>query len=589
VNEEKGGQSMKFLRSIQGKLIIISLALLIIPSLIIGLVSYGKAKNGMEDIGEQVIKNSVESALQLIELANESVEKGDIPLEVAQERVREAFLGPKDSEGKRPINYPGDLGEYGYIYVLDDKGTLTTHPTREGDNLWEDQDSSGNYFIREVTEKALAGGGFTEYEFELPGQDVLADKIIYSAKDPNWGWIIASGTYMQDFNKEAHSLLFVIGITLLGAVIIGTAVVIMVSRHLAVPVQKLSKRVREVAKGNLTVEIEDLQRSDEIGQLNEGFNEMVDQLKTLITDVEEAIVEIQSTSSNLTSVAEETNAYGDEIVKAINEVSKGAVKQASDSDDTNRTAINFAQQIEVLHDKNELIFDASQHMKQSNQEGLVNLNRLKEKSQESSTLIYTVQSVFSSLIEKVREIEGIVGTITEISDQTNLLALNASIEAARAGEHGKGFAVVAEEVRKLADQTSVATELVRTTLKGIESETNLVNDEMKKTNVIVHQQNDSVAITESSFKEIELAVEKIIAVIGDMTEGVAYLNSSKNHIMHSIESIALISEKNAAASEEVTASVDEQQRAIQLVSESSNDLTDEITALQESIRRFILR
>ncbi|WP_286923294.1 MULTISPECIES: methyl-accepting chemotaxis protein [Lysinibacillus] len=580
---------MKFLRSIQGKLIIISLALLIIPSLIIGLVSYGKAKNGMEDIGEQVIKNSVESALQLIELANESVEKGDIPLEVAQERVREAFLGPKDSEGKRPINYPGDLGEYGYIYVLDDKGTLTTHPTREGDNLWEDQDSSGNYFIREVTEKALAGGGFTEYEFELPGQDVLADKIIYSAKDPNWGWIIASGTYMQDFNKEAHSLLFVIGITLLGAAIIGTTVVIMVSRHLAVPVQKLSKRVREVAKGNLTVEIEDLQRSDEIGQLNEGFNEMVDQLKTLITDVEEAIVEIQSTSSNLTSVAEETNAYGDEIVKAINEVSKGAVKQASDSEDTNRTAINFAQQIEVLHDKNELIFDASQHMKQSNQEGLVNLNRLKEKSQESSALIYTVQSVFSSLIEKVREIEGIVGTITEISDQTNLLALNASIEAARAGEHGKGFAVVAEEVRKLADQTSVATELVRTTLKGIESETNLVNDEMKKTNVIVHQQNDSVAITESSFKEIELAVEKIIAVIGDMTEGVAYLNSSKNHIMHSIESIALISEKNAAASEEVTASVDEQQRAIQLVSESSNDLTDEITALQESIRRFILR
>ncbi|KOS63270.1 methyl-accepting chemotaxis protein [Lysinibacillus agricola] len=580
---------MKFLRSIQGKLIIISLALLIFPSLIIGLVSYGKAKNGMEDIGEQVIKNSVESTLQLIELANESVEKGDIPLNVAQERVREALLGPKDSEGKRPINYPGDLGEYGYIYVLDDKGTLTTHPTREGDNLWNDQDSSGNYFIREVTDKALVGGGFTQYEFELPGQDVIADKIIYSAKDPHWGWIIASGTYMQDFNEGANSLLLVIGITLVGAIIIGTAVVIMVSRHLALPVQKLSKRVREVAKGNLTVEIEDLQRSDEIGQLNEGFNEMVDQLKTLITDVEEAIVEIQSTSSNLTSVAEETNAYGDEIVKAINEVSSGAVKQASDAEDTNKTAIEFAQQIEVLHDKNEVMLGASQHMKQSNQEGLVNLNSLKEKSHESSELINNVQAVFTSLIVKVREIEGIVGTITEISDQTNLLALNASIEAARAGEHGKGFAVVAEEVRKLADQTSGATELVRTTLKGIESETNLVNDEMKKTDVIVRQQNDSVAITESSFKEIELAVEKIISVIGEMTAGVEYLNSSKDNIMQSIESIAMISEKNAAASEEVTASVDEQQHAIQLVSESSNDLTDEITALQESIKRFILR
>lgn len=580
---------MKFLRSIQGKLIIISLALLIIPSLIIGLVSYSKAKNGMEDIGEQVIQNSVETTLQLIELANESVEKGDIPLEVAQERVREAILGPKDSEGKRPINYPGDLGEYGYIYILDEKGTLTTHPTREGDNLWKDQDSSGNYFIREVTEKALDGGGYTQYEFELPGQDVIADKIIYSAKDPHWGWIIASGTYMQDFNKEANSLLLIIGITLVGAIIMGTVVVIMVSRHLALPVQKLSKRVREVAKGNLTVEIEDLQRTDEIGQLNEGFNDMVNQLKTLITDVEETIVEIQSTSSNLTSVAEETNAYGDEIVKAINEVSSGALKQASDAEDTNRTAIEFAQQIEILHDKNEVMLDASQHMKQSNQKGLVNVNGLKEKSHESSELINNVQTVFNSLIVKVREIEGIVGTITEISNQTNLLALNASIEAARAGEHGKGFAVVAEEVRKLADQTSVATELVRTTIKGIESETNLVNDEMKKTNVIVRQQNDSVAITESSFKEIELAVEKIIAVIGEMTAGVEYLNSSKDNIIQSIESIAMISEKNAAASEEVTASVDEQQHAIQIVSESSNDLTDEITALQDSIKRFILR
>lgn len=580
---------MKFLRSIQGKLIIVSMALLIVPSLIIGIVSYGKAKDGMEGLGEQVIQNSVESTLQLIELANESVEKGDIPLEVAQERVREALLGPKDSEGKRPINYPGNLGEYGYIYVLDDKGTLTTHPTREGDNLWDDQDSSGKYFIRDVTERALQGGGFTEYEFTLPGQDVLADKIIYSAKDPHWGWIVASGTYMQDFNKEANSLLLVIGLTLLGAIIIGTVIVIFVSRHLALPVKNLSKRVHEVAQGNLTVEIENLQRSDEIGQLNTGFNDMVDQLKTLITDVEEAIVEIQSTSSNLTAVAEETNAYGDEIVKAINEVSRGAVKQASDAEDTNRTAIAFAQQIVELHDKNELMLDASQKMKQSNEEGLVNLNSLKHKSQESSALINSVQTVFNSLIVKVREIEGIVGTINEISNQTNLLALNASIEAARAGEHGKGFAVVAEEVRKLADQTSVATDLVRTTLRGIESETNLVNDEMQKTNIIVREQNNSVSMMESSFNEIEASVGEIIVNIGEMTAGVEYLNSSKEDIMQSIESIALISEKNAASSEEVTASVDEQQRAIQLISESSNDLTDEISALQESIQRFTIR
>lgn len=580
---------MRFIRSIQGKLIIISLALLIVPSLIIGIVSYGKAKTGMEDLGKQVLLNSVESAMQLIEITNESVERGEISLEAGQERVREALLGPKDGEGKRPINYPGDLGEYGYLYVLDHKGTLTTHPTREGDSLWEDQDSSGKYFIREVTDRALEGGGYTVYDFELPGKTEKADKIIYSKLDPNWDWIIASGTYMQDFNEGANSLLVVISLTLLGAIIIGTIIVILVSRHLALPVLRLSKRVSEVAKGNLTVEIENLHRSDEIGQLNDGFNDMVDQLKTLITDVEEAIVEIQSTSSNLTAVAEETNAYGDEIVKAINEVSRGAMQQASDTEDTNRTAIDFAQQIVVLHDRNELMLESSRVMKQSNEQGLVNLDLLKEKSEQSSALINNVQTVFDSLIVKVREIEGIVGTINEISDQTNLLALNASIEAARAGEHGKGFAVVAEEVRKLADQTSVATDLVRTTLRGIESETNLVTGEMHKTHAIVQEQNNSVAITELSFKEIESAVKKIISAIEEMTTGVDYLNNSKDTMMHSIESIAMISEKNAASSEEVTASVDEQQRAIQMISESSNDLTDELHTLQESIKRFTIR
>ncbi|MEG0261043.1 MAG: methyl-accepting chemotaxis protein [Lysinibacillus sp.] len=580
---------MGFLRSIQAKLIIISVVLLVVPSLTIGVVSYYKSKNAMEELGQQVIQNSVESTLQLIEQANESVVKGGVPLEVAQEKVREAILGPKDSEGKRSIDYPGDLGEYGYLYVLDHKGTLTTHPTREGDSLWEDQDSSGQYFIRNVTEQALKGGGFTVYDFELPGQTVKADKIIYSKLDPNWDWIIASGTYMQDFNAGANSLLVVIGITLIISIVVGSVIVTALSRHLALPIRRLSNRVNEVAEGNLTVELEELKRTDEIGQLNDGFNNMVGQLKTLITDVEETISEIQATSNNLTAVTEETNAYGDDIVKAITEVSRGASQQALDAEDTNLTTMAFAKQIEVLHDKNEAMLTSSQRMQQSNKEGLMNVSHLKEKSLESSALINNVQTVFDSLIIKVKEIEGIVGTINEISDQTNLLALNASIEAARAGEHGKGFAVVAEEVRKLADQTSEATDLVRNTLRGIESETMLVTGEMHKTHSIVQEQNSSVASTESSFKEIEAAVGNIISSIEDMTTGVDHLNNSKDSMMHSIESIAIISEKNAASAEEVTASVDEQQRAIQVVTESSNDLTNELIALQDSLKRFTIR
>lgn len=580
---------MKFLRTIQGKLLIFSFLLFLIPSLIIGLVSYVQAKSGMDELGETIIKNSVETSLQLIAAADLQVQSGAITLEQAQQHVYATLIGEKNGEGKRPLSYPADLGENGYIYIMDHEGTLIGHPTREGDNLWEDQDSSGLYFIREVKNQALAGGGFTYYEFELPGQTVVAPKLIYSKLDPHWNWIVASGTYVQDFTAPANTLLKVIVLTLIIATILGGVAAVLFSRHLALPLRKLSKSVRQVAKGNLVVEMDKINRKDEVGTLNEGFNEMVEQLKVLITGVEKTITEIQGTSANLTAVAEETTAFGEDIVNAVTEVAKGATQQAVDAEETNRSTMQFANEIEQLQGKNNAMLESSEQMQTYNEQGLRNLGILKERSNETYGLITTVQDVFGSLIHKVKEIEGIVGTINEISDQTNLLALNASIEAARAGEHGKGFAVVAEEVRKLADQTSKATDLVRNTLRGIENETNLVTTEMSKTYAIVQDQHQSVTSTETSFKEIEHAVGIIIGSIEDVSASVMQLNASKNTIMHSIDSIAAISEKNAAMTEEVTASVDEQQRAIQLVTNSSSELSDEIIGLQQSIKQFSIR
>ncbi|WP_342558410.1 methyl-accepting chemotaxis protein [Metasolibacillus sp. FSL K6-0083] len=577
---------IRFLQSIQGKLLIFSFLIFFIPSLIISIVSYSTAKQGMDEVGKTVIKNSVETSLELIAIAETEVQNGMVTLEEAQELVKSQLIGALNAEGQRPITYPADLGENGYIYILDHDGTVLGHPTREGDNLWDSQDSSGQYFVREVKEKALAGGGFTYYDFELPGQTVIAPKLIYSKLDPHWNWIVASGTYMQDFNSPVSHLVKVIIVTLILSIAAGGIVATLFSRHLATPLVKLSQSVSQVADGNLTVTIDKLQRQDEMGVLNNGFNNMVVHLKTLITDVENAISEIQTTSSNLSAVAEETTALGENIVNAVEEVASGATQQALDTEQTNRSTADFAAQIDVLHEKNELILTSSVEMRKSNEQGLTNLQHLQQSSEESNKLMTQVQDVFNNLMQKLAEIEGIVGTINEISDQTNLLALNASIEAARAGEHGKGFAVVAEEVRKLADQTNQATSSVRNTLRGIEMETNVVTHEMEKASLIVQQQRESVETTQSSFEAIEKAVEHITAIINDMSASVNQLNTSKNAMLISMDSIAHISEKNAVVTQDVTASVEEQQRAIELVTNSSNELTGEINSLQEAINQF---
>lgn len=577
-------------RSIQRKLLFYSFLLLLAPSLIISIVSFLEAKDSMDELGETIIQNSVETALQLIESKQQEVENGSISLEEAQEQVKTALIGAKNEDGTRNITYPADLGENGYFYILDHDGTLLGHPSREGDSLWNEQDSSGQYFIREVKERALDGGGFTYYEFELPGKsEVVAPKLIYSKVDPNWNWIVAAGTYNQDFNAPVYHLLNVMILTLIVSIIAGTVLAILFSRHLAIPIKKLSSRVKEVAEGNLTIDIQEVERKDEIGILNNGFNEMVRQLKDLIAGVESTISEIQSTSNNLTAVAEETTAYGEQIVKAVTEVAEGATQQAIDTEETNQTTIGFAKEIELLNEKNESMLSSSKLMMKYNEQGMETVALLKNRSKETDELIGKVQRVIESLILKVREIEGIVGTINEISEQTNLLALNASIEAARAGEYGKGFAVVAEEVRKLADQTNEATDLVSNTLRGIVNETNLVTEEMVKTTEIVQEQNLSVEETEKAFKEIKTSVEHIIQTIEDVASTVHKLYDTKDIMTRSIDNIASISERNAASAEEVTASIEEQQKSIQIATESANDLSEEIAALQKAIQYFTVR
>ncbi|MER1998348.1 MAG: methyl-accepting chemotaxis protein [Lysinibacillus sp.] len=580
---------MEVFRSIKGKLLVYSFLLFMVPSIVIGVVSFFQAKNGMDELGETVIKNSVETAMQLIESTQAQVDAGTLTLEQAQEQVKTTLIGPMNADGKRTISYPGDLGENGYLYIMDAQGVLLGHPSREGDSLWDEKDPSGKYFIREVKEQADKGGGFAYYEFALPNSETVAPKLTYSVPYEEWDWIVVSGTYLLDFNAGATSLLKVIAISVGVFMIIGGISAVMFSRHLAAPVRALANRVRQVAKGNLTVKLDAKPRADEIGVLNSGFNEMVNHLKTLISDVEKSITEISETSTDLTSIAEETTAFGDEILGAVTQVAQGASSQANDTDNVLNTTTQFAQQIEQLNIKNQSMLESSGTMSTANEKGMQNLTQLKERSNESYELIKGMQLVLDSLVLKVREIEGIVGTINEISDQTNLLALNASIEAARAGEHGKGFAVVAEEVRKLADQTSQATELVHSTLRGIEQETKIVTNEMQKTYSIVEGQNDAVDWTEQSFKQIEKAVETITQAIEDVSVSVIQLNDSKNTMVTSISNIATISEKNAAMTEEVTASVDEQQKAIQQVTNSSSELTEEISSLQQSIQRFKIK
>ncbi|KAA0543389.1 methyl-accepting chemotaxis protein [Bacillus sp. BGMRC 2118] len=575
---------------ISHKLISMMLIILIIPNIIIGSVAYFIAKDQMDNLGRTTLKNGVEMALQLIDSVNMQVEDGELSLEEAQDRVKEYLIGEMNADGKRTISSPVDLGENGYFVAYDEKGLEIAHPTIEGKNVWETADTDGSLFVQEQIEVAQNGGGFVEYSWALPtDENSREQKITYNKIDPNWGWIISAGTYEMDFNQGANQVLIALVITLAISIVIGGILSYYFARKISKPINSITNHVTEVANGNLAVHVEKLKRSDEIGELVNSFGQMVYNLRELITKVNGSVHSITSTSQNLSAVAEETTASSEEIGKAIGEISKGAVQQASDADDTFNATVELANQIQSLSEKTQLMSEASSQVVTSNKIGMTSVSTLKDKSSDTEKSVGQTKEVIETLTEKVKEIEMIIGTINSISEQTNLLALNASIEAARAGEHGKGFAVVASEVRKLAEETSNATDKVRQTLSGIIDVTSIANHEMDKTKLLAKEQLNSVMETEQSFSQIAESVHGIESIISDVNENIQLLVSSKESVSTAVESIAAVSEQSAASTEQITSSIDEQLNAIVVVSDSAQELNDLINDLKIEIEKFKLQ
>jgi methyl-accepting chemotaxis protein len=462
------------------------------------------------------------------------------------------------------------VGYDGYSLLLDKNGMALVHPKEQGKDV-----SKKGYF------STITGGekGSTSYT------ESKTDYELYYQTLEQTGWKVGMVYETENVLKSAKSLQDTILMIAAIAIVLGLVITYFLSKSIAKPITLLNKQVQEVAAGDLTIQVESKSK-DETGQLTDHFNIMVENMRELISSVEQSVDSVNDSASSLTAVSEETIAASEEVARATGEIATGAYQQAQDAEGANQRAIGLSNQIEKVKNNVDEMSGLSKQAEVTNAKGLEQMNFLRQRALESDEVIKNVGAVINNLDSKVKEIEKVIHSITEISNQTNLLALNASIEAARAGESGKGFAVVADEVRKLAEQSAKAADQVKQTISTIEKETNHVVKEMEQTVAISQLQSKAVGQTEVAFNDISQTINAIVSSIGSIRMDMDHINDLKDDVVASIQSIASVAEHSAVASDKVNESTEEQVRALDSVTQSAIELNEASANLAEMIKRF---
>jgi methyl-accepting chemotaxis protein WspA len=329
-----------------------------------------------------------------------------------------------------------------------------------------------------------------------------------------------------------------------------------IARPLGARISEVVTVAENVAGGDLTKNIPDTDSSDELGKLQNSIHSMVESLSSLVRQIQISGIQITTSTTQIAASGKQLEATVAEQLASTNEVTATAQQIAATSKNVVRAMDDVKLQAVETADS-----AASSYQ---------DLDQMENVMRELVTATTAITSKLDVMHEKANNINTVVTTITKVADQTNLLSLNAAIEAEKAGEYGTGFAVVAREIRRLADQTAVATLEIEQMVKEMQGAVSIGVMEMDHfSKTVTSAVGDVVRISDQ--------IQGVIEQVKGLTPKFELVGQSIDEQSQGAQQISEAMQQLSEGSQQTSDALRESNRALEVLDDSTQTLRSEIS------------